>query len=214
MQGVKNALLDPDNPDPLRRAAGVFAWRMLYNTVFETEQGDADFEAISYAVMDKHHYGNHCEVNVDSVEVFFDALDTPLIAFVDAVLAFEAAQEHEGKSILGYASLRFTGPSRALLAMEQFDATCAVEIACLRDVTGGQDLIDFAVRLALHPDIGGILHWGQRNDARRRDTDRLFGPASGRDRIGMWRQALGVVTDGGSRDQFSSRFTRRIGLEP
>jgi hypothetical protein len=213
MNTVKDRLLDPDNPDPLARAAGLFAWQMIYNKAFEGEQSATDFEAISYAAMDKHHYGNYCEVNVDSVEVFFDAVDTRLIAFVDALIAFEVAQEHRGKSMVGYASLRFTGPTSALIGMEQFGTTCAVEIACLRDVTGGQELIDFAVALARNPNIGGILHWGQRNDCTRADIDRLFGPSSGSDRIGAWREVLDRFTEGGQLNAFSSEFTRRIGLE-
>ncbi|QIO32322.1 hypothetical protein [Bradyrhizobium sp. 1(2017)] len=214
MNTVKNRLLDPDNPDPLARAAGVFAWQMIYNKAFEGQQSPTDFEAISYAVMDKHHYGNYCEVNVDSVEVFFDAADTRLIAFVDALIAFEIAQEHHGKSMVGYASLRFTGPTSALIGMERFETNCAVEVACLRDVTGGQELIDFAVTLARNPNIGGILHWGQRNDCTRTDIDRLFGPTSGSDRIGAWREVLDRFTDGGQLNAFSNAFTRRIGLEP
>ncbi len=208
---LRDKLLNPD--DPSLRAAGVFAWRLIYNEVFKTQQGATDFEAVSYAVMDKHHYGNTCEINVDSVEVFFDAMDSRVIAYVDALIAFEEAQEHHGKSMVGYASLRFTGPSVALLGPEQFDTTCVVEIATLRDVSGGQELLDYAVRLALNPNIGGILHWGQRNDAVRADTDRLFGPMSGYDRIGQWRTALGLFTAGGDRNAFSSAFTTKIGLE-
>ena len=78
---------------------------------------------------------------------------------------------------------------------------------------GGQDLLDFAVALALNPNIGGILHWGQRNDATRDDIDRLFGPASGSDRIGAWRDVLDLMTNGGANNAFSSAFTRTVGLE-
>ena len=213
MNTLRGALLDPNTTDPALRAAGVFAWRLIYNKVFSSQQDNADYEAISYAVMDKHHYGNMCEVNVDSVEVFFDGLDTRVITFIDALIAFEASQEHRGKSLVGYASLRFTGASQALLAPEQWDNTCVVEIATLRDVSGGQDLVDYAVRLALNPNIGGILHWGQRNDSRRSDIDRLFGPLSGEDRITEWRTELDRFTAGGDNNAFSSNFTRAIGLE-
>ena len=212
LNGLRGTLLDP-NASPERQAAGVFVWRVIYNEVFTGQQSATDFEAVSYAVMDKHHYGNRCEVNVDSVEVFFDALDTKVIAFVDALIAYEAAQEYDGKSMVGYVSLRFAERSAALLAPEQFPATCVVEVATLRDVVGGQDLLDYAVALALNPNIGGILHWGQRNDSTRDDIDRLFGPSSGTDRIGAWRDVLDLMTDGGSNNAFSSVFTRTVGLE-
>lgn len=212
LNGLRGQLLDP-SASPERQAAGVFVWRMIYNEVFTGQQSNADFEAISYAVMDKHHYGNTCEVNVDSVEVFFDATDTRVIAYVDALIAYERSQEYDGKSMVGYVSLRFTESSAALLAPEQFPATCVVEVATLLDVKGGKDLLDYAVGLALNPNMGAILHWGQRNDATRDDIDRQFGPPSGADRIGAWRDVLDMMTDGGSNNAFSSGFTRTIGLE-
>ena len=113
--GIKNELLDPNEPDPLKRAAGLFTWQLIVLPRFQSQQSDRDYEAISYAVMDQKDYLNiSCEVNVDSVEVFFDAVDDRLIAFVDALIAFEMIQEFQGKAFVGYASLRFTGPTRAL----------------------------------------------------------------------------------------------------
>ena len=94
--------------------------------------------------------------------------------------------------------------------------TCAVEVACLRDVSGSQELIDYAVQLALNPNYGGILHWGQRNDAVVADVERLFGDSRTvtNGDLGAWREALNIITEGGSLDGFSSEFTRRVGLEP
>jgi hypothetical protein len=47
------------------------------------------------------------------------------------------------------------------------------------------------------------------------DVQRLFGRADTPDNgsLGAWRRALGIVTDGGRLDGFSSSFTRRTGLE-
>jgi hypothetical protein len=55
-----------------------------------------------------------------------------LIAFVDALLAYQIAQETRGLAMAGYASLRFMGPSRALIGMQKFNPTCSVrsEPAC------------------------------------------------------------------------------------
>lgn len=213
MNSAKNLLLNPNNPDPVSRAAGVLAWRMIYNKSFDSQQSETDYQAISYAVMDKHDYGDTCQVNVDSLEVFFDATDDRLVAFVDALILFETSQEYRGKSLVGYASLRFTGPTQALMGMERFATTCAIEVSCIRDITGGQDLIDYAAALARRPDINGIMHWGQRNDCTRAEIERLFGLESGDDRIGRWRKALDLFTDGGHRNAFSSKFSRRVGLE-
>ncbi|MDT0168435.1 hypothetical protein [Pseudarthrobacter sp. BRE9] len=224
MEKIKNELLDPNEPDPLKRAAGLFAWQLIVLLGFRGQQGDRDYEAINYAVLDQKDYCNiSCEVNVDSVgrsssgrvEVFFNAVDHRLLTFVDALIAYEIMQEFQGKACVGYASLRFMGSTEAKIGMQRHDLTCAVEVACLKDVSGGQEMVDYAVRLALNPNIGGILHWGQRNDATAADVQRLFGDASDplNGDLGTWRQALDVVTASGNHNRFSSDFTRGTGLE-
>ena len=91
LNDLRRTLLD--QPTPERRAAGIFVWRAIGLKLFESQQSQLDYEAISYAVMDGHDYlDKSCNVNVDSVEVFFDATDSNLIAFVDRVLQFESDQ--------------------------------------------------------------------------------------------------------------------------
>jgi hypothetical protein len=216
MEGIKNALLDPSELDPAKRAAGVFIWQLIAYKIFSIMQENLDFEAISYAVMDRKNYlDKSCEINVDSVEVFFDAVDDRLIAFVDGLLAYETMQEFNGLAFVGYASLRFTGPSRALIGMQKHTPTCAVEVAGLRDVSGSQELVNYAVSLARNPNINGLLHWGQRNDYTRDEVEHRYGdsPAAPGGDLGTWRQALSRITDTGRLDGFSSDFTRKTGLE-
>jgi hypothetical protein len=216
MEKIKNRLLDPDEPDPATRAAGLFAWQVIAYLVFNELQGDQQFGARSYAVMDTHSYlDKSCNVNVASTEVFFDAVDDRLTTFIDALIAFEISQELRGKAFLGYASLRFTSRTQATLGMQRHFTTCAVEIAGLADVSGSADLVTYANRLALNPNFGGILHWGQDNTATRADIERLFGDLSSADNgsLGAWRRALRQVTEDGRHDGFSSDFTRRTGLE-
>jgi hypothetical protein len=216
MEEVKNELLDPNEPDPLKRAAGLFTWQLIYYAAFGSQQSERDYEAISYAVMDQKDYRNiSCEVNVDSVEVFFSAVDGRLIAFIDALIAFEMMQEFQGKAFVGYASMRFTKRTRALIGMQKFDMTCSVEVACLKDVSGSQELVDYAVALARNPNIRGVLHWGQRNDWVRPEVELNFGdsPMNPGGNLGFWRQALAQITQDGALDGFSSEFTRRTGLE-
>jgi hypothetical protein len=216
MEHIKNTLLDPPLGDPLSKAAGLFLWQLMAYEIFGMMQKKRDYEAISYAVMDQHDYLNvSCDVNVDSIEVFFDAAGDELIAFVDALIAYETMQEFRGLAFVGYASLRFTGPTWSLLGMQKYDRTCSVEVACLKDVSGGQELIDYAAGLALNPNLGGFHHWGQHNDYRAADVERLFGdPADpGGGALGTWRDVLRRLTDDGRLDGFSSRFSRRVGLE-
>ena len=217
MNDVRNTLLN--RADPQERAAGLFTWHLIAFKVFESQQGNADFEAISYAVMDGHDYFDKtCNINVDSIEVFFDSTDPMLIAYIDAILAFEIWQEvNVSKAFVGYISLRFTSSTRALIGQQQqrFPLTCAVEISGLRDVSGVTELIDFATMLALNNNFKGILHWGQRNESLRAHVQERFGDtlADQSGNLRTWRDALSRITQHGKLDGFSSAFTRRTGLE-
>jgi hypothetical protein len=207
MEKIKNKLLDPNEPDPAKRAAGLFAWQMIAYAVFQSLQGDQDAAALSYAIMEGHDYLDvSCQHNVASTEVFFEADDSRLIAFIDALIAFEIQQEMQGKACLGYASLRFTGPTRALIGPQQWWRTCAVEVSGLKDMSGSEEMVEYAASLALNPSMGAILHWGQYNPSNRQQVEMRFGP-----KLTAWRAALGHFNGGGG---FSSEFTRRTGLEP
>ncbi len=218
---VRRALLDkPAGTSAAERAAGVLAWQAIVNDLFAERQGNLDFDAISYAVMDRHNYRDRsCEVHADSMEVFFDAQDTRLVAFVDAVLDFEMRQQNTGRAFAGWLSLRFTGRTRALLGMQQFDTTCAVEIAGLLGVSGTRELIGFADALALR--LGALVHWGQRNTLTMAQLQARFGDgpvtapsaAPARSPLHRWRLVLSRLTDNGAKAAFSSAFTRRVGLE-
>ncbi len=205
-------------PDPVGRAAGVFAWRVIAYGIFSSQQDARTYTALSYAVMDQKDYKNiGCEVNVDSIEVFFDADGDEVVAFVDALLAYEDAQEYHGLAFVGYASLRFTGPTRALIGPQRWRRTVVVEVACLRDVDGSQQVLDHAAALALDPNYKAVLHWGQHNDADAYATYLAFGQAGPADPfyndLDAWREVLSELTDGGDRAGFSSAFTRQTGLE-
>lgn len=205
MESIKNELLSNEET----RAAGMATWQMIAYEVFALQQEAHKFDAISYAVMDRKDYLNiSCEVNVDSVEVFFDSTQVDLINFVDALILFEMNNEFNGKAFAGYAALRFMGPSRGLLAMQKWETTCAVEVACLRDVKGSQELVDFAVMLARNLNLECRVHWGQRNDDTRADVEARYA-----DKLPAWRAALATITNQGQLDGFSSEFTRRTGLE-
>ncbi|MBC7988645.1 MAG: hypothetical protein H7Y19_03555 [Luteimonas sp.] len=210
MERIKNKLLDPDEPDPIKRAAGLFAWQLIAYKVFTSLQSDLSFGALSYAVMDRKNYlDRSCEHNVASVEVFFDAMDSRLIAFIDALIAFEINQEMQGKAFLGYVSMRFTGPTRALIGMQRHSTTCSVEVAGLKDLSGSEDLVQYAAALALNPNVRGILHWGQLNPSQRAQVELRFGSD-----LDAWREALRQFLPAHADDGFSNAFTRRTGLEP
>jgi hypothetical protein len=215
LNDVGNALLN--RSDPTEREAGMLIWQMIGYELFSQQQSNSDCTSISYAMMDGNDYLDaSCNVNIDSIEVFFDAADPMLPAFVDALLAFEVLQERTfGRAFIGYISLRFTGPTKALLGEERFERTCVAEVAGFLDASGTKPLIDFALMLALDPNFSGILHWGQRNPATQADIQRLFGDTvtdpSGP--LHRWRAALSRLTANGRLDAFSNGFTRQTGLE-
>jgi hypothetical protein len=210
--------------DPNQRLAGIIVWRAIANAVFASQQSSQPYAAISYAIMDAHDYTDiSCTVNVRSVEVFFDADDPNLLAFVDRLLKFESDQEFlSGLSVVGYISLRFCRRSAATIAPQALSPlsgaaplTCAIECAGLADADGSTQFVDEAVRLALDPNINGVLHWGQQNDSTQQEIEFRFGDAPGSPTgpLHDWRSVLSTLTDNGRKDGFSSLFTRRTGLE-
>ena len=208
-----------DHSDPEMRKAGMLVWQMIAYELFRGQQSNLDYEAISYATMDAHDYlDKSCGVNADSIEVFFNARSPELIAFVDALIAYETGQEWvKSKSFAGYISLRFTSNTKTLIGMQQWPTTCSVEVAGLRDVEGTKELIDFALFLAKNRNINGVLHWGQRHTQSMADIQHRFGDKLTTflptDRLFLWRNELSRITENGRLNGFSSKFTRFTGLE-
>jgi hypothetical protein len=190
--------------------------RAIFKLVFESQQKDHDYVAISYAVMDGHDYlDRSCFGNAESIEIFFDAARPDIYcAFVDAALAFEAAQEEQaGRFAVGYISLRYMRGSQGLIAPSQFDETVAIEISGIRNARGSVPFIMNAVELARNPMFRGLFHWGQFNPLTRPEVEALFDSAPGK-HLTRWRNALQKLTRNGTLDGFSSAFTRNAGLEP
>jgi hypothetical protein len=204
--------------NPVALAAAMVVWQDIVYHAFSSEQKDQAYTAISYAVMDIHDYmDKHCSVNPDSIEVFFEAADPMLIAYVDNLLSFEIAQENQkAQALVGYISLRFTGPTEALLGPQFFEPTCAVEVAGMQAIKGTTQFIDHALALALDPNFNAAVHWGQRNPATRAQIQRRFGDAPSRPTagpLGYWRKVLKVLTANGRLDAFSNAFSIQTGLE-
>lgn len=193
---------------------GIWIWRAAYNLMFESEQSEHVYAALSYAVMDQHSYGNHCEINVDSLDVFFDVRDTRLVSFVDSLIEFEKNQEKDGKTNVGYASLRFMQRTQALIGMQQFDTTVGIEVGCLRDVNGGDELLAHAMKIARDMNTRAFVHWGQSNSCTAEEIEFKFSmlPDGKADNLKKWKKSLSSF--GRDTDRFSNEFTRRVGLEP
>jgi hypothetical protein len=209
IQGIEDI---PGVPDAIK----IMLLRMVFKLIFESQQKDRDYAAISYAVMDGHDYlDRSCFGNAASIEIFFDASRPDIYcAFVDAALAFEAAQEEQsGAFTVGYISLRYMRGSLGLIAPSQFEETVAIEISGIRDARGSVPFIMNAVQLARNPMFAGLFHWGQFNPLTRPEVEALY-DATAAKRLTRWRGALQKLTRNGTMDGFSSAFTRKAGLEP
>ena len=172
---------------------------------------------ISYAIMDVHNYLDiSCEIRGDSLEVFFDASNYQLTAFIDKVLQrvaeFESGELTGTPMVFGgYIAVRFMTGSAALLAMQQSPHVASLEIAGLLDAPGTTDLLKRFEADAV--DLGGRIHWGQRNDLDMKQVEQGYDPASPNGRLYRWRKVLSSLTDNGRLNVFSTQFSRDRGLE-
>ena len=161
--------------------------------------------AISYAVMDGHDYTDVGALTKgDFIEVFFDATSPELRTFIAKVAQQAASVQANGSAaVVGWMALRFMSKTQALLGMQRWPLTCSVEIACMGGVTGTEPFLSGVETDAIQ--LGGILHWGQRNQAlSRSDVERAFAPDWA---IERWRDALRRLSPAGTPD-FSPHFFR------
>jgi hypothetical protein len=168
----------------------------------------APAEDFSYAVMDFFDYDDlACITNGDSVEVAFDADTDAPVRFIEDVVFPRAADVLRQNLAFGvYVSMRWTGRTKALLGIQRWDRTCVVEIAGLKRFAGLRPLLD--VLEAGAKAMGGTVHWGQRNNLTAAEV------AAGYPDLPIWRNQLREFSAFGPAEQFSTRYTQRIGLEP
>jgi hypothetical protein len=160
--------------------------------------------SVGYEIMDLGRAGNIC-YKADSVEVAFDASSGAHVKFLtDDLFPIFDRSAQAGRSLGGYVSLRFTGRSAAMLAMQRWDHTCSIEVSLLLGVDGNQDVLEAIQDAAVAR--GGTVSWGQRNRLDRAQIERAF-PS-----LDDWRTQLGRVV--GDDLTFSNDFCARRGLEP
>jgi hypothetical protein len=218
----------PDG-SPLCFATGaIFNWaaanhhfdllRFVSEQVLSQQLSAQSVTAISYAIMDFFDYLDvGCFLVGDSLEVFFDAASPNLVAFVEQL--FERMNElgngsltsGEPSAFAGFVSLRFMSGSAALIAMQKFPRTCAVEIAGCRSVHGAEAFLAQVEMDAVA--LGGTVHWGQRNDITMETVEKMFGATGPTGALFRWRKALSALSKNGRFPTFSTEFTRLRGLE-
>ncbi|MDQ3690156.1 MAG: IPT/TIG domain-containing protein [Chloroflexota bacterium] len=111
------------------------------------------------------------------------------IAFVDDLLNETDRLRAGDDAFILSINIRFTGPTRALIAMQQFSPlSCHVELFTMKELAGNNPLDAVVDRLVrLH---GGTPHWGQLHPE---DLD--FGALFSW-KLGRWRSAISTLADG------------------
>ena len=174
--------------------------------------------AVSYAILDAHDYLDQGCTNVgDSLEVFFDASSPVLVSYVNNVI--QRVQDlRQGlltggtpAGFTGYVSLRFMQNTAALIGMQQWPATCSMEIAGLLGALGTEQLLAALEKDAIA--AGAAVHWGQRNNLAKPQVEMVFSPIGPGGVLFRWRNALGTLSQNGSANIFSTPFTFQRGLE-
>ena len=155
-------------------------------------------------ILDAHDYGIDYAQAGDSVEFHFDASSSAYLNFVEDVIAL--ARQHF--PVFGYIGIRFVPAATALIAMQQFPLTVAVEVATPRT-----RLVDIYANFwnGVHSAgsaRAGIPHWGQAIRQTESELAARYGA-----RLIKWRTALADLSAGGP-GVFSTAFSRDKGLEP
>jgi hypothetical protein len=148
---------------------------------------------------------------------------------------FEAFDDliRDGKKYAGFFSMRFTQPSKALLAMQNVDEplqlgggdaddvrrVCHVEVFALKEVHWGSFKNDGNAEgwteaflrkfVSVADSRGARLHWGQAHHLDRHRVAVDYAESG----LHSWRRARTRLSRAGSWRTFSNSFTRRVGLE-
>ena len=179
-----------------------------YAPILRAQFPSGTFRGSSYSVMDIG-YGKPIPQlqRGNSIELHFQAVDADgklgFVDFVDAVIGTVNAAT--STFFAGYVSLRFTGPTRAYLGMQQWDQTCTVEIATVQDVQGLDALLTKLFETGFSR--GGLPHWGQQLD-----LGGIRGHGSLYPRYEQWRQIYAYLSNNFDTRTFENDLSSRWNL--
>ncbi len=146
-----------------------------------------------------------CAKRGHAVELAFDTRYDDHLKFLDDVMVMLDTQFKQANVLGGWISLRFCGPSRAILSPQRSARTCMVEVTGVTTVKGTQTILDEMERLgALH---NATPHWAMFTSF---PAARV---ASAFPRLDTWRRIRGQLTNGGTQQTFDNQFTQSAGLE-
>jgi len=164
------------------------------------------FQGIAHRVMAPPNPGE-CAARGLALEVAFDATSPSLVAYVEEAMMTLDQRRAQGLVLGGWISLRFVGPSRAILSPQQFARTCMIEIVGLRALNGTAPLLDELEKMATRH--GGIQHWGMFGipNLAAASLPRAY------PRLDSWRRVRREITSNGTVRTFENGFSGRLGLD-
>jgi hypothetical protein len=214
MGGITNEAVSTDHMEILRHVA---------DESMSTRIKDRDVTAISYALLDYHDYPDiGCSAEGESLEVFLDHNGPTLVPYVEKLfqrmvelengwLVSATGMTYNKLAFPGYISIRFMSQSSAPIAMQKWPRVCSFEIAGYSAALGTRPFLSRVEQDAV--DMGGTVHWGQRNNLNMKQVEALYDPSGPSGALFRWRQALSKLSRNGRLATFSTEFTRWRGLE-
>lgn len=183
-----------------------YYWRIIRASArFPTKT----FRGSSYSIMDiGYQQVEQAPLSLPShsVEIFFpDSVQNGTLSFVDFVdRAIENIARADDTYFAGYIALRFMGPTRAFLGMQQWKQTCSVEISVLQGVPGLPQLLAGLLNIGLSG--GALAHWGQQIDW----ADKSHGSVY--PKYTKWRQGYARLSNNFSTRTFENGLSLRWNL--
>jgi FAD binding domain/Ig-like domain from next to BRCA1 gene/PASTA domain len=178
-----------------------------YGNIMREVWPSQTFRGSSYSVMDiGYRQPSPASQAVFSIELFFPSVgDDGRLGFADFIDALISVVNNATDTFFtGYVSLRFTGPTRALLGMQRWRQTCSVEISLLQGVQGLDELIARLYRIGY--DRGALPHWGQMVDL---GVQGYGGRYPG---YALWRQVYGRMSRNFAAQTFANQLSTRWNL--
>jgi hypothetical protein len=142
-----------------------------------------------------------CAVRGPALELAFDATTGAYLSYIEDAMSFLDQKRAEGKILGGWFSLRFVGPSRAILSPQQSARTCMIELVGLRSMRGINEILNGLELLG--KSHGAIQHWGMhsKDNLLPSDLQRAY------PRLDTWRRVRREITNNGTIQTFENDFT-------
>jgi hypothetical protein len=186
-------------------AAAWFASWLTADTLKPGKDVSVDFAHTTMAPPDP----GECGKRGLGLELAFDTFRGEHLTFVDDAMALLDQKRSQGMVLGGWFSLRFVGPSRAILSPQRSARTCMIEFVGLRSLNSTEPLLNALEQLGTDDKHGGIQHWGMFSVPNLSKSD----VTSAYPRLDTWRRVRRELSNGGTIHTFENAFSARVGLD-